>query len=548
MEGGGQTRGSNQPNFASELFPCPSCACIPFFGKSYPIWSQIWDIGSLPLSMILSSLASSNWAVRPPPGSKPDTGRSNRAAHEHGSQRISSWTPNTIPYIIPVHRGSAVRLRTAAFPHHADSERVQSYWRSLRGSTRVVPHPPESGSAKRPVDNDCRRLGLPARFGSDMAYIRARIPFFGARSWKAFKQSAERISALVSFMAEADTTTITKEERAAAATSSDTPLSLRVQVVWAHVQSFTTPRVDVAVWFPFEMVLWLLEQPKKVLRKLYSRDELSTYRGFPPVSSKTRPSKKALHAVLASRKQNSSMHDVWEDFFLILVLRALRRFTKSGLELEPDLANKFCAVFAYTYNFYMERYDSFDEIHTNLDATCEDAREVVRSFDDALCLHYQIFSYLNRILREGRKKDAPVFSELQRWLQAAMEDDRVTQPYSGTLYRGVPIVPDNIKVLNPKMLPQYISTIQFESCSVEEAVAESFGAGTLYIYEVHKRARQLFRGDKHHRLSCWTPSWFPGEGEVLLPPGVSFEVTRMEYTLFDGQQKVVVHCRELDSV
>ena len=401
--------------------------------------------------------------------------------------------------------------------------------------------------------SQCQALGIPIRFGGDMPYICAVTPYFGVEDYGEFEASAARVSSAVGGMTSAGAAIMTGGMRAAALEAADSLVMQRVHAVWRHARLFSTREVDVREWFPFEMMVWLLDQPTEVLNKLYPAGELEVYSGFPPMgTSRAQGSGKTpLSTALYEHHQNRSLNDAWNDFFLILALRAFHRFRTSGLPLTADCANKYCAVFIYTYNFYLETYDSFRSITSHLDQTCEAAKEVVKDFDTALRLEYQIFSSLNRVLRESRTQDAVVFAELQAWLEAALEDDRVTQHYDGVVYRGLPIIPNNINALDPNDLPQYIHTTQFESTSTDKKVAEdfvnAFETGTLYHYTVRKRARQLFRGGERTATDReWSASWFPEEKEVLLPPGVMFKVTAVERSRdVSGKQHIVVKCTEI---
>ena len=484
----------------------------------------------------LSSLASSDWpraAVGRWDGASTSSLRPTAAPDAPPSgHRTPVSRPSTVQSSGPGETGRGGRAGGGTGAYGLPGDAAQLLWLdSIHKAARPPPPRRPRGAQpereRRPPPIDCRRLGLPIRFALAVPHVCARVPSFDDPD--ALWRSVARMAA----WSDADRVLRDISQSAAGGARGG---AAALAAVKAQAQRLT-PDVDVEQWFPSEMVLWTLEHPLPVPLRA----------GGCPGGGKAAARPRTLAAVLHAHRQPRGARGAWADLLRLLAERALRRFADAGLPLRPGPANKFCAVFAYTYHFAVELYDEWEEVARALDRTAADAREAVGDWDRALHLDYQLHSGLNAALRDslglspGPGPPPPpqrtVFFQLEKWLMAALEDDTITQPYVGTVYRGLPDVPDFVAALEAGRL---LHTPQFESASPDAAVARGFGAGTLFVYAVRRRARRLSRGPGRAAVS-----WFPHEREVLLPPGVPFRVTRTRRRTVDGGPSVWVYCEEV---
>lgn len=142
-------------------------------------------------------------------------------------------------------------------------------------------------------------------------------------------------------------------------------------------------------------------------------------------------------------------------------------------------------------------------------------------------------SYYAKVNRALRKEERAGMTQYMRMLKLTVSAMTTITPYSGVLWRGVKA---DLVEMYPK--GKRITWWSFSSCTVTLSVLER----DMYLGKVGSRT--LFNILTHHGYNIKSFSFFADEDEILLPPGLSFEVVDV---LDMGNGAHIVQLREVES-
>ena len=141
-----------------------------------------------------------------------------------------------------------------------------------------------------------------------------------------------------------------------------------------------------------------------------------------------------------------------------------------------------------------------------------------------------LYSVLNQALREC---DLTKLGTLGPYAYLLSNHARTGKEYCGTVYRGAQLTPAHVEEYE-KALGTWKSWPAYTSTSRDRSVAESFG-NTLFVIAITGDLPTTPRGFDVSDLSG-----FPGEAEIIIPPGISFLVLSVNQ---DPQQNYSVHLK-----
>ena len=126
---------------------------------------------------------------------------------------------------------------------------------------------------------------------------------------------------------------------------------------------------------------------------------------------------------------------------------------------------------------------------------------------------------MNRALRENDKTKTDTLAPFCYFLtEAIWSDVLANERFKATAYRGVNLDPDSIRLFQ-EAIGTHKCWYGFTSTSRNREVAEFFSANVLFIIDLSCTGG----------LDISLYSQFPDEEEVILPPGTTFRIDRVEH-------------------
>eukprot|EP00746_Dinoflagellata_sp_MGD_P010190 gnl/MRDRNA2_/MRDRNA2_120958_c0_seq1.p1 gnl/MRDRNA2_/MRDRNA2_120958_c0~~gnl/MRDRNA2_/MRDRNA2_120958_c0_seq1.p1 ORF type:complete len:372 (-),score=79.88 gnl/MRDRNA2_/MRDRNA2_120958_c0_seq1:8-1123(-) len=181
--------------------------------------------------------------------------------------------------------------------------------------------------------------------------------------------------------------------------------------------------------------------------------------------------------------------------------------------------------------FFGEEADDYTELIESISAHPQDSRERQIGLVQAYTAESPIYHKMNLALRND---DAEVMKKLAGYIWELREVfltdgiNQITQPHTGTLYRGIsfPSPEDDIK--NYKKDEKF-AWPAFTSTSTDRNAALNFGN---IIFEIRCYPLDgLFEDDKPEFAPAGVSQWsqFPQEAEIIFPPNTEFRVVNIQY-------------------